>query len=239
MQNEHAFERCLSFINCQLEPSRLPARYTQKGLEQMAVTISRQTGSGAMAIALKLADFLEARSSGACHWTVFDKNLIEKVLEEHHLPKHLAKFLPEDSSSMINDIMDELLGLHPPSWTVVHQTTETVLHLAQLGKSILIGRGATAVCARLPNVFHVRLVAPLDKRVARIMESNKLSHAQALEFIKETEQARARYLKKNFKTDIEDPLIYHLVINTGRFSEDEVARIVGEAILNFAEQMET
>ena len=33
----------------------------------------------------------------------------------------------------LQDIMDEVFGLHPPAWTVVRQITETILQLAELG----------------------------------------------------------------------------------------------------------
>jgi diguanylate cyclase (GGDEF)-like protein len=44
--------------------------------------------------------------------------------------------------SEITDTLDELLGLHPPAWTLVRQMTETILHLAEMGNVILVGRGA-------------------------------------------------------------------------------------------------
>lgn len=53
----------------------------------MAAAISRQTGSGSTRIANKLADYLQAFTpADARPWTVFDKNLITKVLEDHQLP---------------------------------------------------------------------------------------------------------------------------------------------------------
>jgi cytidylate kinase len=38
-----------------------------------------------------------------------------------------------------------------------------------------------------------------------------------------------RYLKKYFKADINDSLLYHLTINTGLVSYDEAARLIVEA----------
>ena len=80
------------------------------------------------------------------------------MLEEHSLPKSLARFMPEDRISEVSDTMDELFGLHPPSWDLVHKTSETILHLAQLGHVIIIGRGAKVITAKLDGVLHVRLV---------------------------------------------------------------------------------
>ena len=81
-----------------------------------------------------LASFLEEKlPKEGCPWTVFDKNIVEKVLEDHHLPKRIAKFMREDRIFEGTDIMDELFGLHPSAWSLAHKTAETILHLAELG----------------------------------------------------------------------------------------------------------
>src|SRR5271157_283573 len=134
-------EKCRSFINSQVHPSAR-ARLAQEGFQRRAVTISRQSGAGGHPIAEKLAAYLEEHAPNPdCRWTVFDRNLVEQVLEDHHLPKRLAQFMAEDRMSEITDTMDELFGLHPPSWTLVRSTADTILRLAQLGNVILIGRG--------------------------------------------------------------------------------------------------
>ena len=160
-------EQCRTFLNAQWQSAGKAAAAAKAGVPRRAVTISRQTGSGAHSVAEKLATFLQARSpKDACPWTVFDRNLVEQVLEDHNLPQRLAQFMPEDRVSEIADTMDELFGLHPPSWTLVHQTSDTILRLAELGNVILIGRGATIITSKLDYVFHVRLVGSLERRVA-------------------------------------------------------------------------
>src|SRR5579864_9468147 len=158
MNSPNATERCLSFINSQLLSGGSSAASGEPPQVQ-TITISRQTGSGGHTIAEKLAEHLACRDGSTGHpWSVFDRNLVEKVLEHHNLPVRLARFMPEDRVSEINDIMDELFGLHPSSWLLVRKTSETILHLAELGNVIVIGRAANIVTARLPHAFHVRLV---------------------------------------------------------------------------------
>ena len=226
------FERCLSFINSQLQPAARSAARSESGAPFRAVTISRQCGSGALAGAEKLAECLQAHApAGARPWTVFDRNLMEKVLEDHNLPKRLAKFLPEDRTSELQDILDELFGLHPPSWTIVRQTSETILRLAELGNVIVIGRGGNVVTAKLPGVLHVRLVAPIEQRVEHLHKYNGMSIPAARKFRLREDLGRERYLKKYFHADIEDPLLYHMVLNTGLLSPDQAAQIIADAVL--------
>lgn len=166
---------------------------------------------------------------------VFDRNLVEKVLEDYHLPQRLARFMPEDRISEIDDTIEELLGLHPPSWTLVRKTTEKILHLAELGNVILLGRGANVITSKLGYVFHVSLVASLEKRVAHIQEFNHLEKKAALEFIRREDRGRSRYLKKYFRKDMDDPLLYHLTINTDFVSYEEAVRIISEAVIRRSE----
>src|ERR1017187_526511 len=124
MNTQYGLERCRTFINAQWQSAGKAAAADEAGVPRRAVTISRQTGSGAHSVAEKLATFLRTRSpKGACPWTVFDRNLVEKVLEDHNLPQRVAQFMPEDRVSEIADTMDELFGLHPDRKSVVHQTT--------------------------------------------------------------------------------------------------------------------
>jgi len=231
MNTQQGFEKYATYINCQLQPGGKPL--APRGAPPWrAVTISREAGAGGHTVAEKLAGYLQRRTpAGACPWTVFDRNLVEKVLEDHNLPQSLARFMPEDRITESADVMDELFGLHPPSWTLVRKTSETILHLAELGNVILIGRGANIITSKLDYVFHVRLVASLEKRLATLQEYDHLSRKAALEFIREEDRGRRRYVKKYFNKDITDPLLYHLVLNTDLVSFDEAARMIGEATL--------
>jgi len=234
---DYGLEHCPSFISSQVQFVEGLESSAQKNVRR-TVTISRQAGCGAFVVAEKLAHYLEGHSAGnACPWVVFDRNLMDKVVEDHNLPACLAKFLPEDRISELEDIMVDVLGVHPPSTTVIHQTAETMLKLAEEGNVILIGRGANIVTARLPHVFHVRLVAPLEKRIEHARqfypEYNK-TEAQARKFCLREDAARQRYLKKYFGADIENLLLYHMIINTGLVSYADAARIIGDAVLKLA-----
>ena len=230
MSAQISFENCLAFINHQWQSiAERPA--VRDGRVRNAITISREMGSGAHTIAEGLVSRLQADApKGAAPWTVFDRNLVERVLEDHHLPARLAKHMPEDRTSQFEDIMDDLFGMRPPSWTLVQQSAETILRLASLGSVILIGRGANLVTARLPNMLHIRLVAPLEQRVVRMQELRSLGRKAALQLVRREDRGRARFLKRYFHANIDDPLLYHLVINTGLISCEETVEIIVDAI---------
>jgi cytidylate kinase len=203
-----------------------------------AVTISRQAGCGAHFIAEKLSAFLQAASPAeAPPWTIFDRELVEKVLEEHNLPQSMARFLREDRISEFNDIIDELFGLHPPSWILVRKTSQTILHLAELGSVILIGRGSNIITSRMEHVFHVRLLGSVKARLARMQEFDHLTKEEATKVLESEDTGRRRYVKKYFNQNIDDPLLYHLVINTDLIPFDKVARAIAIAALDWWESL--
>jgi hypothetical protein len=221
--------KCQTYIDCHLQ-ARGPAPSAEP--RPPTLTISRQTGVGGLAIAELVAQRLESSPLRTdCPWTVFDKNLVSKVLEEHNLPERLAQYMPEDKISFIADALEELFGLHPPSWELLHQTAETILKLAELGNVILVGRGANVITAKLQHVFHVRLIGSIERRSLRVQARHHISPAAAADFIKQEDAGRERYLKKHFHHDTNDPLLYHLVINTDWLTEPEAAELIAHAVI--------
>ncbi len=230
-------DQCLSFIHCQVSPANQqplpPAKL------RPTITLSRQAGSGAMTIASELSAWLQARGPTPGPWTVIDKNLVEKVLEEHQLPPAIARFMPEDRVSAIQDAVEEILGLHPATRTLWQHTAATILHLAEIGQVILIGRATNIITRQLPNAFHVRLVAPLEVRVQQVMANHSLDAKAALEWVRQTDRARHSYVKAHFNADVDDCLQYDLVINTARLPQRVVVHLIGEAVLQWAATLET
>ena len=114
MNSPATFERCLSFISAQLRNGKSRNGHARSARIR-AVTISRQAGCGALAVANRLAEHLQAHApEEEPRWMVFDRNLVERVLKDHDLPQRLGKFMPENWASEIEDTIDDLFGLHPP-----------------------------------------------------------------------------------------------------------------------------
>ena len=183
-----------------------------------SITISRETGAGGLTIAkllsLRLANAEETAATSP--WAVFDLNLAKQVLEDHKLTPNLERFMVEDARLPVTAIVEEVLGLHPSAWTMVQYTTQTILRLAGLGHTIIVGRGGNVITARLPGMLHVRLVAPVAIRIRRAAEYYHLSEVEAAKFVREQDHARRRYLRRYFNAGIDDPTLYDVTLNTGR-----------------------
>lgn len=196
------------------------------------ITISRETGAGADIISQKLIKNLQNyKKENLPDWTIFDKNLIEKVLEDHNLPKTLSEVFDERKYSSMLSFASELLAGQPSVHTLVHKTTQTILSLAEIGNVVIIGRGANIVTAHLSNSFHVRLVATLEDRIKYVQQHCGYDLKKATEFLKKDDQSRRNYISTYFHKQIDDPLLYHLIINTHRLSYDNAAELIADAVM--------
>jgi cytidylate kinase len=198
-----------------------------------AVTISRETGAGAITVGRLLMEYLESKQGGdeRYPWAVFDRDLVKRVLKDHRLPGALENSMPEDSKRRADEIVEELLGLRPSTWALVQHTNHTILRLARAGNVILVGRGAHLVTSELKHVIHVRLVAPFRFRVEHVKRYYHMWPEEAAEFVRKEDRARNRYVRRHFKSDARDPHHYHLTINTGLVGFPAAARLIGDTVL--------
>ena len=162
-------------------------------------------------------------------WAVFDANLARQVLEDHKLPPNLERVMVEYAQLPVEAIVEEVLGLQPSAWMPVQHTSRTILRLAGLGFVILVGRGGDVITARLPNVFRVRLVAPLLERIQHAADYYRLSQPEAAKRVREYDQARRRYLRRYFNAEIDDPTLYDLTVNAGRLGFARSAEAIAHA----------
>jgi cytidylate kinase len=239
MNENTDFGRYLAFINCQLKPTSM-SYLANPNPRWRAITISRESGSGGHLVAELVARHLQLRGpSDSDSWMIFDRNLLEQVLADHKLPARMARYMPEDRVSGVQDTFDELFGLHPPTWTLVEKTCDTILRLAQLGNVIILGRGANIITRKLDYMFHVRLVASKAARIEFIQASRKVEAKAAAHILEQEDEGRRRYMKRYFQCDIDDPTLYHLVINTSEVGHATTAAIIAETVLKIPEVSHT
>jgi cytidylate kinase len=226
IEQTHSLERCQAFINSNFVQGRQEPKRLHK-----AVTISRQAYSQSHAIAEELIRLVQRdRQLGEHAWALFDRDLVHRILEDHHLPKTLERYMPEDKDRNLTGLINEILGLHPSQWELFHYTCDTILKLARVGNVILIGRGAHIVTRGVPHMLHVRIIAPLDERIRRASEHLQISHAEAVKRLRQDDAARDAYVRSHFDEGLDRPLAYHLTLNSGQLSVPKAASILYAAL---------
>ncbi len=227
METHPSIEKAKSYLDIQLGRP-LAERHTAIG---PFITLSRESGTGGSV----LADEIARRLNRLLHvdqpaWTIFNRDLVARMLEDNHLSTSFARFLPEDKISEIESSVGEIVGLHPSIWTMVHQTNSLMRRLATMGHAIVVGRGANFATAGSARGLHLRLVGSSDLRARRTSQLRGLSYEQALAFNRKTDHARRDYVRSFFEADIDDPAGYDLVVNMDHFTTESAANLVVAAL---------
>jgi len=104
--------------------------------------------------------------------------------------------------------------------------SEVIREVAQGGNVVILGRASNLVLRDWPETLHIGLVAPLEERVRRVAQREGLDPAEAERRVQEQESARQAYFRRFFRVQADDPLLYDLMLNTGRISVEEAVELV-------------
>ncbi|MDB5864608.1 MAG: hypothetical protein JWO70_2414 [Betaproteobacteria bacterium] len=102
-------------------------------------------------------------------------------------------------------------------------TADETLRLIENGSvGVLRGWGAAHLLRPVPHVVAVRICAPLNTRVERMMERLQTEDRAFVESeIRLSEEAHAAITRRHFGVDWQQPENYDIVLNTERLSVDE------------------
>lgn len=207
------------------------------------ITISRQYGSGADAVAARVCDMLGYRyfdkrmiAGMASEFGMSASTIVDFSEEGYKVRGFLERFRGPRVVAQYRAWTEDLEGRRVP---VTEQLDEEQairlvqgsIRAAYEGDNIVIlGRGGQAILREMPGVLHVRVEAPLEARIQRIQAEESVSEQDAQKTISTRDRAAADYLRRFHDIEWSDPLLYHLVINTGRWDVDASAHVVVNAV---------
>jgi len=194
------------------------------------ITISRQRGAEGQAIAYRTAEILSLTGQALCPWVVVDKDIAQRVIEDHHLPKQISRFFTEEQTLSIEEHLEGLLGISVPAAQRIKDMTRTIVNLAKLGHVIFVGRAAHVITAHFPRAVHVRVIGSLERRVERLRESKKCSREEALQEIRKADCQRQHFVWTHFHSDLNDATNYDMIFNTDRVSVEEAAHLIAQLV---------
>lgn len=90
-----------------------------------------------------------------------------------------------------------------------------ILELVSDDNCVIIGRGSFTVLKEFSNNISLRFVADKKLRVSRYKSEHKCSEKFAAKIINESDSNREGFNKSFFNFDINNPALFHIVINTG------------------------
>lgn len=97
-------------------------------------------------------------------------------------------------------------------------------------RTVLVGRGANFLLEGLPHVLRVRLTAPIEQRLERVMRKDGVDRKTAARLIEKMDNDRAAFIRANFHRDWYDVAAYDMVFNTAVQTFPEITEIVCGAL---------
>jgi cytidylate kinase len=199
-----------------IAPDRMVARLP--GMIHPYVAISREAGAGGGEVGHAVA----AQLGCEC----LDNELLTYVAKRYGLPEGLLRLVDETASTWLHETVR--LWLDRRAIT----QDEYVMHVGQLmllaareSTAVFVGRGAQFVLPR-DRGLAVRLIAPVEQRIARTMERRKLARDDAAARVRETDAGRALLVRRQFRADIADPRLYDVVLNLEHLEHGAAADVI-------------
>jgi len=90
----------------------------------------------------------------------------------------------------------------------------TIYQYAAKDQAVILGRGSVFLLQDIPQVLKVRLYAPLEVRLERVMLNEQVDRKIAEEFIEKTDKSRAGYVLAIYGKQLKDIENYDLFFNT-------------------------
>jgi cytidylate kinase len=179
------------------------------------VAISETAGSGAIEIGRALAASLG--------YTFSDREIIEKAAEGYG-----------EGVTTLTHATEE----RPTLWEWLTETQRryityveaTILEMASHDNVVLAGRASTIVLGGLPHVLRVRITASDATRIERLEIQGGLLHEAAVDYVRRSDRERAARVKFVYRVDVEDSLLYDLVLNTDRVDPDRCVAVIREML---------
>lgn len=195
-------------------------------------TIAREFGCQAYPLAKNLVDRLNARAAGE-PWVVIGQEILDKVAElSGYTVEQIEK--SQDTPSSLKAIFSMFLDSSRAEETEVFTHMRSVIRgFARRGNCVLVGRGGVFAAQDLPNCIHLRLVAPYAFRIQKIMKAHGLGEAEAKKFIQLHQQQRDDFIRRFADGRLEDPELYHLVINNSRMGVEKIAELAEEYMVRY------
>ena len=94
------------------------------------------------------------------------------------------------------------------------EQAEAVMRAALSSGAVILGRAGAAAFRGEPGVLRVRLFGPAEARAAQAARIENVDEPTARRRLPEVDRARAQYVRRLYRADIDDPELFHLQIDS-------------------------
>jgi cytidylate kinase len=199
-------------------------------LPRPVITVSRERGSRGTYLAKMLAEKL--------NYQLVHREIIDYIVKDSGVRRRLIDSLDEKIRSEIELWVEGVFkGKYLGKSDYFFHLMKSVLAIAQYGETVIVGRGANFILG-LKKGFHIRVVAPLEKRMENLIEYKHFNAAEAKKEIERGDKERKEFIHTFFGKNSADPTCYDLVLNSANFQIEEVLDLILKAFESKSKKME-
>ena len=172
-------------------------------------------------------------------WQVYDQELLEYMARDAVARQGLWDNLSPACLAWVEGRLAELRReLELDRDEGVFNMARLVLVLGAQGEVVLVGRGAGCILPRA-TTLHVRVVAPLQQRVAYMAQWLRLTAAESAEKVRLRDEKRSEFIRAHFRCSAGDVHQYDLVLNSSWLGEESCADLLAQAAqMRWAQMLE-
>jgi cytidylate kinase len=201
------------------------------------LTIEREYGSGAAAIARKVAARVE--------WKLWDQALTDEIARQLQCDRGQVELREETRDSLSYRLFKAFMrgsyegSLNTPNMKIadaegIRQASEKIVRrVAKEGKAVIVGRGAAYYLHDRPCTLHIFIYAPFEEKVRRLQSEGK-SQADAIQLVENVDLDRTAFIKQHFGLDWPARQYFHLMLNS-TMGEDAVVQAIASSLAGFEE----
>jgi len=185
------------------------------------IVVSTQMGAGGPEIGMALGQ--------KCGYRYVDQELLQDAGRRYGLAEERLSHLDESKPTIF-----ERFDAETRHHITVLQTT--LLELAELDNAVFMRGGGQWLLRGVPHVLRVRLIAPFEHRVKQwikrvaAMTGETPNQRAAADFVRRDDTEKAGRMRYLYEVDINDPMLYELMINTERVSHDAAVEMISTVV---------
>jgi cytidylate kinase len=172
------------------------------------ITISQDYGSHGYYAAQKVAQELQLE--------LYDDETLREAAGKLRIKTDNHNALKEQ----VPGFFDRHMGVKPDVYLDVLQGV--VYHMSSENRGVIVGHGSQVLLKDFGCALHVRIISPVEKRVRYFMEKQGIEENLARKIVRSKDDEFKGFFRYAFNMDINDPLLYDLVINTDKIGIETV-----------------
>jgi cytidylate kinase len=175
------------------------------------VTVSHEMGSGGAELGTVLAERLGYR--------FVDQDMISQAARQYGVGEEKLSQVDETKPSFV-----ERFDVETRRYITVLQSA--LLDVAEQDNVIIMGRGGQVLLRGITHVLRLRLMAPFDLRVKRVMKKMAGQMGETVdvrttaEMVRRNDQEKFGRMRYLYDVDWSDPALYDAVLNTEKISHE-------------------